>query len=113
MTYYEPQFLALPSRYTYPQQPQQVLEELAIQLHLLAPRHFAFAVRSLVHARRSFSFAPLRRCFLLGDRITHAIYQRDKECKVNGAGDAGAVLEIEGREFVDDGFDTCCGKPLP
>lgn len=43
---------------------------------------------------------------MLCDGVAHAVYERDEEGEVDGAGDARAVLQVERCEVVDDGF---CG----
>jgi len=103
----QPELLALPPRNTYLQQPNQALEELAVDLDLLALRRIVFA------RRRGFGGASCGGGFLLGDGVAHAVYQRDEEREVDGARDACAVGEVEGCQVVDDGFDVCAGQLLP
>jgi len=72
MTYQQPELLAPPPRNTNLQQPNQILEELAIQLHLLA-------TRSLPLADTCAGFAtqlglPQGGSLLFGDGIADAIY---------------------------------------
>lgn len=42
--------------------------------------------------------------FLLGDCVAYAVYEGDDEGQVDGAGDAGAVAQVEGDQVVDGGF---------
>jgi hypothetical protein len=95
----QPQLLALPARYANLQQPQQVLEELAVQLHLLPARRLA---RRGPRARPPAHFGlPQRRGLLLGYGIADACDQGDEEGEVEGARDACAVLEVQRSEVID------------
>jgi hypothetical protein len=98
----QPELLASPPGDTDLEQPYQVLEELAIQLDFLAARGLALA-----GAGARFPEFRLSRGggFLLGDGIADAIYERDEEGQVHGAGYACPVLKVAFREVVDDGFD--------
>jgi hypothetical protein len=85
MTYNQPELLALPPRYTYPQQSNQRLEELAVQFDFLTT-----GVR-----RGGFQFG-LKGGFLRGDGVAHPVDQGDEESEVDGARDAGAVGQVKG-----------------
>lgn len=102
MTDDQSELLASPSWYTDLEQPQEVLEELAVQLDLLTTCCFTLAWTC---ACLTLSFASYRGRFLLGDCIADTIDEGDKEGKVYGARDACAVLKIEGCELVDERLD--------
>lgn len=102
------QLLALPAGYADPQQSQQVLEELAVELDLLAPGCLALAARRLVRL----GLAPLRGGFLLGDGIADAVDERNEEGEVDCARDARAVGQVERREVIDGGLEVGGREPL-
>lgn len=83
MTYQQPKLLTPPPRNTNLQQPNQVFEELAIQLHLLATCSL-----SLADACPGFTAQlglPPGSGLLFGDGIADAVYQGDKEGEVDGS----------------------------
>lgn len=93
----QPQFRAPPSRYTDPQQLEQIPKELPVQLYLLPLRRLSISQR-----RRS----PLPRnglsyCsrLLLGDSRPDAVEERKEEREVDSSRDLGSVLEVEGSEI--------------
>lgn len=106
----QPKLLALPPRYAYPQQPQQVLEELAIELDLLPARSFAFA---LGRRRLAVGGGTLGRGLLFGNGIADAVDEGDEEGEVDGAGYARAVLEVQAGEVVHDGRGRGAGEARP
>lgn len=107
MTDEQPQLLTPPPRNANLQQPQQILKELPIQLHLLSARRLALRQarpRPLPRLR-----LPQRRRFLLGDGIPNSTNEGDEESEVDGAGNPRAVLQVAGRELVDDALDSAVG----
>ena len=103
MTNQQSQLFALPPRYNDPQQLQQVLEELAIQLDA-----FLGLGSWLCGARRGSLpqlCLSLGRSFLFSDGIVDAVYESDEEGEVDGAGDAGSVAEVGVCEFGDEGSE--------
>lgn len=105
----EPELLTLPPRYTYFQQPQQVLEELSIQLYLLPPRCFTLACCCLI---RCFGGTPYGSGLLLGNCIPYAVYEGDEESEVDGARYACSVLEVQPCEVVNYGFGRRAGEAV-
>lgn len=93
MTDQQSQLLALPSRYHNLQQPQEVFEELPVDLHPLPDGSFAVARDG------SWAQTDLRLVngggFLLRYSITYPVYEGNKEGEVDCAGYIGPVLEIE------------------
>lgn len=72
MAYQQPQLFTPPLRYHDLQQPEQTLEEVAIQLDLLALRGFTLGR----HSTLALPFLRAqRRGFLLGNGISNAIDQ--------------------------------------
>lgn len=99
----QPQLFAFPSRYAYPQQPKQVLEEFPVQFYLLALRSIACS---------QCSRAPLSGCSLSYGRSllfcncrSYAIEEGEEQRQVDGSRDLGSVFEVESREFGDDALD--------
>jgi len=95
----QPELLAFPPRNAYPQQSEQVLEELPVQLYFL----------TLWSLAEGGSRTP--RClsqgsgFLFGDGGADAVEEGKEEGQVNGARDLGTVFEVEGSEFCNYGLD--------
>jgi hypothetical protein len=71
MTYQQPKLLTPPPRNTNLQQANQVLEELAVQLHLLAARSLTLADTCAGFTQFSL---PLGSSLLFGDGIADAVY---------------------------------------
>ena len=97
----KPKLLALPTRYTYPQEPKQILEKFAIQLDFLPTGSLAFARRRFVHRLGSPAQSS---SFLLGNSIPNTVYESYEQGKVDGARYACSVLQVELREVGHDGL---------
>lgn len=96
MTDDQPQLFASPTWYDNLQQPPQVPEELAVQLHPLPRRSFTLTrsgPRALSHL-----YLKQSSCLLLRDGITYSVDQGKKESKVDSSRDFGPVLEVKVRE---------------
>lgn len=109
MTDDQPELLASPSWDANLEQSQEVLEELAVQLHLLSPGRFAFTGTCL---SSPLCFAPYRGCFLLGDGVADAVYESDEERKVDGPRNACTILKVQRGKLVYEGLDRSTGKSL-
>ena len=97
MAKHEPQLPALPPRHHNPQQPQQIAEELSVQLNPLLRSGTCFCLATNnpcgFLAR---GFLVQRGSFLLGDGAVEAAEEGDEEGQVDCPRDSGAVLEVEG-----------------
>ena len=109
MTDDQSELLTAPSRYAYPQQPQQVLEELAVQLDLLPSCSFAFTGTC---SRLALGLTSYRGRLLFRNGIADAVHESDEECEVNSSRDARSVLEVESGEVVEEGFEGGAGETM-
>lgn len=97
------QLLALPSRYTYSQQSDQVSKELSVELYFLPGCYFARSCACL--------WPPPRlgvRCqggLLFPNSIAYTEYEGEEERYVDGARDARSVSKVQGREVIYYVFD--------
>lgn len=105
----QPGLFAAPAGNDDAQQFQQAPKEFPVELDLFL---LLGRVLGLVLAGRgSATFGALggfaaRGSLLLGDGIAHAVDQGDKQGQVDGAGDAGAVLQIQRGELGHDASDS-------
>lgn len=96
----QPKLLTPPSRNDNFQEPEEVSEEVAIELNLLARGSFALG-RACTWLPPGFGMAG--RCSLLfgyGDAYT--VDQGDEKGEIYGARDTCPMLQVEGGELVDD-----------
>lgn len=110
MTDQQSRLLAPPTGDNDAHQLQQAPEELPVELDpllllsevLILLLAFAAAGAATLGAFGSLTAGD---GLLLGDSIAHSVDEGDEEGQVDGAGDAGAVLQVERGELGNDGTD--------